>query len=258
MVLVPTGVDRRPAGSRVEVQLLRQAADITRTLSLVGSDDLALDLAASRLQGDVRLVVSHIGTLAGLEALGDRACHLAGSPLLDPSSGEYGPAYLNRALPGRDLAVVRLARRDQGLIVAPGNPLGLRALEDLVDPGLSYVNRPSGSSTRVLFDRELTRLGIPTGSVRGYGREAHGHLAVAASVAAGRSSCGLGLKAAADAFGLGFVPVCTEPYDIVLETDFIDDPLVAPLWELLASADFRASVAAMGGYDTSEMGRRLL
>ena len=187
MVLVPTGVDRRPAGSRVEVQLLRQAADITRTLSLVGSDDLALDLAASRLQGDVRLVVSHIGTLAGLEALGDRACHLAGSPLLDPSSGEYGPAYLNRALPGRDLAVVRLARRDQGLIVAPGNPLGLRALEDIVGPGLSYVNRPSGSSTRVLFDRELTRLGIPTGSVRGYGREARGHLAVAASVAAGRS-----------------------------------------------------------------------
>lgn len=261
LLLVPAGVKTCSAGSRVVVQLLREAADLARTLALVGSDDLALDLAASTLHDrddDVNLVVSAIGSLAGLDALRDRTCHLAGSPLLDPATGQYGPDHLVRLLPGRDLAVVRLARRNQGLIVAPGNPLGLGGIEDLVRGTLRYVNRMRGSSTRTLFDRELTALGIAPRSVRGYGREAPGHLAVAASVAAGRSDCGLGLEAAARAFGLGFVPLHSEPYEIVLDADFLGDPLMSPFLDLLASARFQASVAALGGYETSEMGRRLI
>jgi putative molybdopterin biosynthesis protein len=165
--------------------------------------------------------------------------------------------YVDRLLPGRDLAVVRLTHREQGLIVAPGNPLALAGIEDLVRPGLRYVNRQRGAGTRVLLDHELARRGIDAATVHGYEREEHTHLAVAAAVAADRADCGLGVLAAARAFGLDFVPVAREPYDLVLERETADAELLVPLWELLESRAFRAEVEGLGGYDTGEMGRRI-
>jgi putative molybdopterin biosynthesis protein len=147
--------------------------------------------------------------------------------------------------------------RPQGLIVAPGNPLGLGGVEDLTRPGLRYVNRQRGAGTRILLDHELGTRGIDPGAVEGYAREEHTHLAVAAAVAAGRADCGLGILAAADAFGLGFVPVAREPYDLVLGLDTLEDPLLAPFWTLLGSAAFQAQVTGLGGYDVQEMGRRI-
>ena len=192
-----------------------------------------------------------------LMALRDGLCHLAGSHLLDPATGDYTLPYFERLLPGRDPAVIRLAHRDQGLIVAPGNPLGLSGIEDLVRPGLRYVNRQRGAGTRVLLDHELARHGIEPEGVHGYEREEHTHLAVAAAVGAGRADCGLGVLAAARAFELDFVPIAREPYDLVLERSTVDDRLLEPLWELLAAADFRQAVDALGGYDTAELGRRI-
>jgi putative molybdopterin biosynthesis protein len=110
----------------------------------------------------------------------------------------------------------------------------------------------------VLLDFELARHGISPEAIQGYEREEHTHLAVAAAVAAGRADCGLGVLAAARAFGLDFVPVAKEPYDLVLPGESVDDQLLAPLWALLESAHFRSAVTALGGYDTSEMGRRIL
>ena len=182
---------------------------------------------------------------------------MAGSHLLDPDSGEYTLPWMERLMPGRDLAVVRLTHREQGLIVAPGNPLGLEGIGDLTRPDLRYVNRQRGAGTRVLLDHELGRRGIPAEAVGGYAREEHTHLAVAAAVAAGRADAGLGVLAAARAFGLGFVPVTKEPYDLVLDGASLDAELLAPLRALLASAEFRSEIDALGGYDTAETGRRI-
>lgn len=110
----------------------------------------------------------------------------------------------------------------------------------------------------MLLDYELGRLGIDAAEIIGYEREEYTHLAVAASVASGRSDCGLGVLAAASAFGLGFVPVTREPYDLVLEAATLADPLLRPFWDLLSSEEFQASVRALGGYDTAEMGKRIL
>jgi putative molybdopterin biosynthesis protein len=192
-----------------------------------------------------------------LVALRDGLCHLAGSHLLDPASREYTLPYVDRVLAGRDVAVVRLVHRDQGLIVAAGNPHGIMGLDDLARSGLRYVNRQRGAGTRVLLDIELSRREVDPRTVDGYAREEPTHLAVAAAVAAGRADCGLGILAAARAFGLGFVPVAREPYDLVMAAGTLDDPLVGPLLELLADEDFRTSVRALGGYDTAETGRRL-
>jgi putative molybdopterin biosynthesis protein len=221
-----------------------------------GSHDLVLDLAASALrEGDPRLTLasSNVGSLGGLTALRDGLCHVAGSHLLDPQTGEYTLPYVERLLPGRDVSVVRLVHRDQGLIVAPGNPLGITGIEDVAKRGLRYVNRQRGAGTRVLLDHELARSGISPEAIVGYEREEHTHLAVAAAVAAGRADCGLGVLAAARAFGLDLVPVAKEPYDLVFEPD----PILEPLWTLLESAAFRDAVTDLGGYDTAEMGRQI-
>jgi putative molybdopterin biosynthesis protein len=205
----------------------------------------------------VTLASSNVGSLGGLVALRDGLCHLAGSHLLDPATGEYTLPYVDRVLGERDIAVVRLVHREQGLVVARGNPLGLAGIGDLARPDVRYVNRQRGAGTRVLLDHELGRRGIAPDAVTGYAREEHTHLAVAAAVAAGRADAGLGVMAAARAFDLDFVPVTREPYDLVLAAETLEDPAIAPLWELLERPAFRSAVEALGGYETQETGRRI-
>jgi putative molybdopterin biosynthesis protein len=257
LLVVPSGVEGHHAGEKVRIELLRGLAEIDRTIVAIGSHDLVLDLAASALRARdplMTLASSNVGSLGGLVALRDGLCHLAGSHLLDPATGEYTLPYVDRLL-GGSTAVVRLVHRDQGLIVAPGNPLDLTGVEDLTRPDLHYVNRQRGAGTRALLDHELARRGIDPADVPGYAREEHTHLAVAAAVAAGRADVGMGILAAARAFGLDFVPVAQEPYDLVVSD--IDDPLLAPLWDLLSSPGFRTAVEDLGGYSCAETGRRI-
>jgi putative molybdopterin biosynthesis protein len=258
LLVVPAGLEGHHAGEQVRVELLRGLREIGRTIVAIGSHDLVLDVAASALRAAdplITLAGSNVGSLGGLVALRDGLCHLAGSHLLDPATGEYTLPYVEKVLGGEDVAVVRLVHRDQGLIVAPGNPLGLTGIDDL--PRARYVNRQRGAGTRVLLDHELAGRGIDPAEIDGYTREEHTHLAVAAAVAAGRADAGLGILAAARAFGLDFVPVAREPYDLVLRTETVDDPLLAPLWDLLARPEFQAEVEALGGYACAEMGRRI-
>ncbi len=260
LLVVPAALEGHHAGEEVDVALLRGLREIERTIVAVGSHDLVLDLAASTLRARdpaVTLASSNVGSLGGLVALRDGLCHLAGSHLLDPATGEYTLPYVERVLGDRDVAVVRLVHRDQGLIVAPDNPRGIEGIDDLARPGLRYVNRQPGAGTRVLLDHELRRRGMAPDAIEGYRREEHTHLAVAAAVASGRADCGLGVLAAARAFDLGFVPVTREPYDLVLTAQTLSDPVVAPLLGLLDDKPFRDAVAALGGYDVSEMGRRV-
>ncbi len=242
------------------MQLLRRLPEIERTIVAIGSHDLVIDLAATALRSDdptLTLVSTNVGSLGGLVALRDGLCHLAGSHLLHPETGEYTLPYLDEMMGDRDLAVVRLVHRDQGLLVQPGNPRGITGLADLAGADLSYVNRQRGAGTRMLLDQELRRLGLDAANISGYAREEPTHLAVAAAISAGRADCGLGIMAAARAFDLDFIPVAREPYDLVVEAASLDDPLLTPLWKLLDSPDFRASIEALGGYSTEETGRRV-
>jgi putative molybdopterin biosynthesis protein len=260
LLVVPAGLEGHHAGTEVDVRLLRGVGEIDRTIVAIGSHDLVLDLAASAMRAadpGVTLASSNAGSLGGLVALRDGLCHIAGSHLLDPETGEYTLPYVDRVLGDADVAVVRLVHREQGVIVAPGNPRGITGIDDLTQPGLRYVNRQRGAGTRVLLDHELRRRGIAPDAIAGYAREEHTHLAVAAAIAAGRADAGLGVLAAARAFGLGFVPVTREPYDLVLRPETLADPVTAALWALLEDPAFRTAVEGLGGYDTAEMGRRI-
>ena len=157
-------------------------------------------------------------------------------------------------MPGQAVEVIRLVHREQGLIVAAGNPLGIDGLDDL--PRLRYVNRQRGAGTRVLLDHELDKAGIDPATVAGYEREEPTHLAVAAAVAAGRADAGLGVMAAARAFGLGLRPRRARTVR----------PRDAPgrarsRATARTDAGRRASVRRwrrMGGYSTTETGRRII
>ena len=261
LLVVPAALEGHHAGEDVTVRLLRGVGEIDRTIVATGSHDLVLDLAASWLrQRDplVTLASSNVGSLGGLTALRDGLCHIAGSHLLDPGTGEYTLPYLERLLPGRPVALVRLVHRDQGLIVAPGNPTGSDGIEDVASADSATSTASVAPARGMLLDHELSSLDIEPSAIDGYQREEHTHLAVAAAVAAGRADCGLGVLAAARAFGLDFIPVAQEPYDLVLLEDSIEDPLLAPLWSLLEDDEFRRAVTDLGGYDTSEMGRRIV
>src|SRR4029079_16338240 len=140
LLVVPAGVEGHHAGEQVRVELLRGLSAIIRTIVAIGSHDLVLDVAASALRAAdplITLASANVGSLGGLVALRDGLCHLAGSHLLEPATGEYTLPYLDRLLgDGPDIAVIRLVHRAQGLMVASGNPLGIAGIDDLTRPDL--------------------------------------------------------------------------------------------------------------------------
>jgi len=245
-------------GDEVEALLLRPREVLARTVLAVGSHDPMLDLlgqyVASRYPG-WRLASANVGSLGGLVAQQRGEAHLSGTHLLDPETGEYNVGYVRRMLADIPVRLVTFVHREQGLIVAPGNPLGVESLDDL--PRVRFVNRQRGAGTRVLLDYELERRGIDRTRIDGYTREEYTHLAVAAAVASGSADCGLGIRSAAVALGLDFVPVGFERYDLVVPAAYAETLPVQQVLALLHDADFRAAVAAQPGYDVGEMGREV-
>ncbi len=257
IVRIPRFSEGLDAGATVTVRLYRTPQEIARTIVAIGSHDMTLDLLAQHLAErapGMRLASANVGSLGGLIALRRGEAHLAGSHLLDPDTGEYNWRYVDQYLPGREVLLVTLAYREQGLIVAPGNPKNIAGFEDLIRSDVTFVNRQRGAGTRLLLDYELQRRGIDGAQVRGYEREEYTHLAVAAAVSSGSADCGLGVRAAARALGLDFVPVGWERYDLVIPREHYESDLLKPLLALLHDEAFRVAVASLEGYDVREMG----
>ena len=136
---------------------------------------------------------------------------------LDPESGEYNIKYVHQILPDLPVKIIVLVGRQQGLMVAKGNPKEIISLEDLARKDVSYINRQSGAGTRVLLDYHLRLLEISADQIiKGYQHEEYTHLAVAAAIASGRADCGLGIAAAAQALDLDFIPLYQERYDLII------------------------------------------
>lgn len=259
IVVIPRGVQGIESGEPVEVTLYRTRAELDETIFCIGSHDVTLDLLAQLLSNSGRRLVSaNVGSQGGLIALGRGQAHVAGCHLLDPDTGIYNVPAIRRYLPGVRVRVIRLAAREQGLMVRRGNPKQIGSLADLARPGMVFVNRQRGAGTRMLLDYHLRKLGLSADAIEGYGREEFTHLAVAVSVAGGRADCGLGIAAAASALGLDFVPLYSEQYDIVVPCEYAESDLLAPLLELLQPGPFQEEVAKLPGYDISLMGTVVL
>lgn len=228
------------------------APNLGESLRYQGSHDFCLDVLAQRLGAiGVQMELHVTGSAAGLRALAAGLAELAGAHLLDDDGAGYNSSAVRRALPGRDVRLVTLVEREQGLIVPRGNPRGLRVVEDLAQSGLRIVNRQPGSGTRRLLDALLTRAGVRPVDLAGYDREVNTHLAAAAAVVAGSADVALGVAAAARALDLEFVPLASERFDLVLLAESLAAPWFGPLIELLAAPAFRAEVEALGGYSAA-------
>jgi molybdate-binding protein/DNA-binding transcriptional regulator YhcF (GntR family) len=228
-----------------------------RALVIVASHDLALNMLVSRLRQknpEVKIDVTYAGSLGGLIALQEGRADVAGIHLLDAETGEYNYPYVKHLLPGREMAIVHLAYRIQGLMFAAGNPKRIKGIEDLRRPGVTLINRQKGSGTRVLLDQELRKLGITPNDVSGYEHEVDTHLAVAKSIAQGEANVGLGIEAAARARHIDFLPLYRESYDLVIPTENYKNKKLAPLIKVIVSKDFQKAVTEAGGYDTSQTG----
>jgi putative molybdopterin biosynthesis protein len=219
-----------------------------------GSHDLAVELLVDQLSNFVSILTLPIGSLDGLIALRQNLCNLAGTHLLD-SNGEYNLPFVRHFFPDRPMQVVTLSHREQGLMTAPGNPKSIHSLADLTRPDVTFLNRNSGSGTRLWLDRQLQTQGIPTESVRGYGTTVKTHTECASSIQAGKADAALGLRAASRQFGLDFLPLFHERYDIVFVQE--QSAMLSPLLDTLQTKTFRRGVEALTGYDVTHTGEQI-
>jgi len=227
-------------------------------IRFVGSHDLVVEQLAEilhRRSPGVVLEIEYAGSLGGLIALARGEADLAGAHLWDETRDSYNAPYVRRIFPGRRVALLILAHRRLGLIVSPGNPHGLRSLQDLAGPDVAFVNRQQGSGTRVWLDAQLRVLEVEPAGIAGYGDEEITHLGVARAVAEDRADVGLGIQAAALAYGLDFVPLTLERYDLVIPIETWGEPACQALVETVRSPDFQAAVEAVGGYEIRETGQ---
>ena len=257
IISIPRDCEGLDAGEAVEARLLRTREQIEKALLVVGSHDSTLDLIDSllvRFHPGYRLTSAHVGSLGGLLALKKGQCHFAGCHLLDEESGIYNRAAMREHLKGVPSLLVHLVGREQGFIVMPGNPRQVASFADLARRDVSFINRQRGSGTRVLLDYELKKAGIAWQDVKGYRDEEYTHMNVAAAVLSGRADAGLGVRSAAQALGLDFVPVGMEEYDLVIPSQYASDARIQALFSVIRSAAFRDAAYAMGGYDVSRSG----
>jgi molybdate-binding protein/DNA-binding transcriptional regulator YhcF (GntR family) len=247
-------LQRRPSPDQAETS--PEPGDRWR-LRFAGSSDLSVELLGRSLieqAPPVTLATDFIGSLGGLMALARGEADIAGSHLWDEVTGAYNVPFVQRVLPNRKVVMLNLVQRLQGLIVPPGNPQGLTAISDLALPSVVFINRQPGSGTRVWLDVQLKNSGVRPKNVAGYDKEESTHLGVARVVAEGRATAGLGISAAATAYGLDFVPLGQERYDLVIPLEVWDTPSLRALRSVVVSSHFKEAVLALGGYDISETG----
>lgn len=175
--------------------------------------------------------------------------------IYDGSTGAYNVPAVQRLVPGLPLAVVRLAKRRQGLIVKRGNPKGLRSWEDLLQPGVRLANREKGCGSRILLDEKLTRLGARRSEIEGYNREFPSALTMAALIARGGADVGIGAERVFHQVeGVDFLPLQDEWLDIVLMGGVGSNRVAQAIVRLARTRSFRSEMSAIAGYDTSRMG----
>ncbi len=258
-VRIPAMSEGIGAGTEVEVKLIRHNDDITNTIVCIGSHDNTLDILGNFLKKKYpkfSLSSAHVGSMGGLIALKRGEAHLAGTHLLDEKTGEYNVPFIKKLLSGEKIILINLVYRQQGFLVLKGNPKNIKGFEDLARDDIMFINRQSGSGTRLLTDKYLKELGIEPQKIKGYDREEFTHMGIASAVLTGVADTGLGILAASKALGLDFIPVAKERYDIAVLEKFYKLDMVQKFIEIIRDdMEFKKTVTNLGGYDITDMGK---
>jgi len=226
-------------------------------LVVCGSNDLLLERALSlfmELFPEQTAVFGNLGSLGGLKALRRGICQMASSHLAQEDGEEYNFSYAREVL-HTSPAVVNFARREQGLLLAPGNPHKIRTVADLAKKDLTVINRPLGTGTRLLFDRELAAAGVKVAALKGYGREVPRHMDVGLEILAGRADCGPAIRPVASVLGLEFVSLGWERFDLLVPRERFFDKPVQLFLNMLPGQHLADLAASLAGYDLSMTGK---
>ncbi len=224
------------------------------TVIFSGSHDLALEGIAEHLEKHVILLNLSVGSLDGLVNLRQGLCQISGSHLLD-ETGEYNTPFVRHLFPDRDVEIVTLAYRTQGLMLSSGNPKEIQKIADVARPDVHFVNRNAGSGTRLWLDTELRKLDIPSDRINGYDKIVKTHSEAALLIANHLADVALGLQAAAHQHNLDFIPLFEERYDLVLPRE--NEKMLLPVLDYLQTATFRTVLNALTGYNSLHSGEQI-
>lgn len=255
--VIPQDKEGFSAHETIRVKLMKDMEQIRKTLVLVGSHDLILDVINDIMMEEGRdtcLSSTHVGSMAGLIALRKKETHLAPSHLLDEKDGSYNISITREMFPDEKMVIIKGVRRRQGFIVKKGNPLNIQSIRDIT-PEIRYINRQRGAGTRVLFDYLLKKEGISPADISGYGHEAATHMSVAVAVQKDNADVGMGIYSCAKALNLDFIEVGFEEYDFVTYEKYLELPAVQEFLHILKGDAFKKRLDMLGGYGWEECGQ---
>ena len=228
-------------------------------LIISGSNDPLLEQTIgvfNSIYSDHLAVFGNLGSLGGIGALKRQLCHMATSHLLEENGQDY-----NFEIAGQQLSpmpvVVNFCRRCQGLVIAKGNPMGIKKTADLAKPGLRIVNRKLGTGTRQLFDKQLAEAQINSARLDGFHNEVDRHMDVGLAVLSGRAQAGPCIQPIAEQLGLGFIAWRWERYDLLIQKERFFNQPIQHFLGLLHENHFHKLAAMYPGYDTSDSGKMI-
>lgn len=256
------------AGRRAQARLAPELESLAAELAGSLADPVAADAPVLRVHASHDFALAGLRQLAGksrrltldlryrgsaeaLSALRENRCDVAGFHVTEGPRGLRAANRYAEAL-GEHHRLIWLARRLQGLIVAPGNPKAIASVRDLARADVRFVNRQRDSGTRILLDQLLAECAVDAGAIDGYETEEHTHASIAAHVASGLADAGLGIRAAATQFHLEFVPLATERYFLAAHADLLATPEGGFLLGLIRSDAFHDIVSEFYGEESAD------
>lgn len=250
ILVVPQDSEGFEMGEKVQIRLLKDISQIENSLIVTGSHDPLIDELSDliRKKGhSFHVTSSHVGSMGAITAIKNGQAHLGCIHLLDTETGRYNESYIAKYFPDGKVKLIKGVGRVQGLMVKKGNPLRIKSFADITKG--RYVNRQSGSGTRILCDYLISKNGMNKNEIDGYKNEEFTHTAVAALIAAGNADCGLGIYSAAKMYDLDFIEICIEEYDVLVEEKAYHTDSVQQFLKLLTSDELKERLSEMGGYN---------
>ncbi len=247
-------VDAGKPGSTV-VRLFRDESYPENRLLVAGCDPAIPALARYLLKhGNIEVVTMGCSSTRAMKLLQERKIHIGGTHLSGTSNKENNLQVIHRFFPKGGCRVATFASWEEGLVTARGNPKGISGIGDLGRKNVALINREQGAGSRILLDSLLKKSGITPTEVRGYRQIAKGHILAAWHIHTGLADCCIATEASARVFGLHFIPLVSERFDLVIPERHWNLPPVQALMDALNRASLRKELEALGGYDTSKTG----
>jgi molybdate-binding protein/DNA-binding XRE family transcriptional regulator len=243
--------------NKVVVRLLDDVEKLQNTVVIAGCTPVLslLAKATERWHPKLRVHYRFAHSKKALRSLCRGEVHIAGMHLYDPQTGEYNVPFVRAALAGKNAVLITLGVWQEGLLVPPENPMGIKTVADLVEFGATTIVHEVGSGSRMLLERKLQEQRVPFQAMKTFNHIAHNHQDVALSVASGIVDAGISTASIAATFGLGFIPLHHARYDLVILKEYLEQSPVQQFLSILGHQLVRSQLEILGGYDISNIGK---